>query len=145
MVRRIATQTATYELSHLMTVLFNGLSYLLTELFNDELSLGDSTSSLRYSVALRKASMPCFPQCNHAHENFKVKLCPALDGSRARPAQGPRRHLCRTQSLTQLAFVILCSQIYCYCENAGIRTLPYFQTYTLSDALSDACHTNCNL
>ena len=43
------------------------------------------------SITLRKAIMPCFPQCNYAHKNFKEKLCPESDGSRARPAPQPRR------------------------------------------------------
>ena len=40
----------------------------------------------------------------------------------------------RTQRLTPLAFATPCSQI--YCENTGVRMLPYFQTGTLFHA----CH-----
>ena len=87
------------------------------------------------SITLRKAIMPCFPQCKHVHKNFSEKLCPELDGSRAAPAPAPRR----TQRLTPLPFATLCAQI--YCENTGIRTLPYFQTCTLSHS----CHTNYHL
>ena len=87
------------------------------------------------SITLRKAITPCFPQCNYAHKKFKEKLCPELDGSRAETAPAPRR----TQRLTPLAFTTPCTQI--YCENTGVRTLPFFQTYTLSHA----CHANCHL
>ena len=82
------------------------------------------------SIILRKAILPCFPQYNCAHQNLKEKPCPELDGARSRPAPQPLR----TQRLTPLAFATPCTQI--YCENIGIRTLPYFQTGTLSHA----CH-----
>ena len=82
------------------------------------------------SIILRKAILPCFPQYNCAHQNLKEKLCPELDGARSRPAPQPLR----TQRLTPLAFATPCTQI--YCENTGIRTLPYFQTATMSHA----CH-----
>ena len=75
--------------------------------------------------------------------------------SQTRAAHAPRP--LRTQRLTPLAFATPCTQI--YCENTGIRTLPYFQTGTLSHAchvpyfqtcrLSHACHVtelvNCEL
>ena len=88
--------------------------------------------------------MPCFPQYNCTHQNFKEKLCPELDGPRAETAPRPLR----THRLTPLAFAPPRTPI--YCENTGIRTLPYFQTATLSHAchvpyfqtctLSHACH-----
>ena len=74
--------------------------------------------------------MSCFPQYNCAHQNFTEKLCPESDGVRAAPAPKPLR----TQRLTPLAFATPRTPI--YCENTGIRALPYFQTGTLSHA----CH-----
>ena len=53
-----------------------------------------------------------------------------------------RRHRAETAPHTAshtTSFRDPCSPI--YCENTGIRTLPYFQTCTLSHA----CHANCNL
>ena len=72
------------------------------------------------SITVRKAIMPCFPQCNYARKNFKEKICPEWDGSRAETAPEPRR----AQRLTPLAFATPCTQV--YYENTGIHTLPYF-------------------
>ena len=44
------------------------------------------------SIIVRKAILPCFPQYNCAHQNFKEKLCPELDGPRAATAPQPRRN-----------------------------------------------------
>ena len=103
----------------------------VTELFKCELPLDYvGLHHICISVILRKAIMPCFPQYNYAHKNFRAKLSPELDGPRAAPAP----HMRRTQRLTPLAFATPRTQI--YCENTGIHTLPYFQTCTLSHA----CH-----
>ena len=93
---------------------------------------------------MRLAICNCFPQYNCTHQKFKEKLCPQLHGGRAAPAP----HMRRTHRLTPLAFAPPRTPI--YCENTGIRTLPYFQTATLSHAchvlyfqpctLSHACH-----
>ena len=95
-------------------------------------------------LPLRLAICNCFPQYNCTHQNFKEKLCPELDGPRAETAPRPLR----THRLTPLAFAPPRTPI--YCENTGIRALPYFQTATLSHAchvlyfqpctLSHACH-----
>ena len=119
----------------------------MSELFKRELPLAYvRLHHICISIILRKAILPCFPQYNCAHQNFKEKLCPELDGPRAAPAP----HMPRTQRLTPLAFATPCTQI--YCENTGIRTLPYFQTATLSHAchvpyfqtctLSHTCHVS---
>ena len=45
------------------------------------------------SITLRKAIMPCFPQCNYARKNVKEKLCPACHGAlrQNRAATAPQR------------------------------------------------------
>ena len=117
----------------------------VTELFKCELPVDYvDPHHICISIILRTAIMPCFPQYNCTHQNFKEKLCPELDGPRAETAPRPLR----THRLTPLAFAPLRTRI--YCENTGIRTLPYFQTATLSHAchvpyfqpctLSHACH-----
>ena len=93
------------------------------------------------SISWRKAITPRFPQCNHARNKFKEKPClprstpPRPRRTRAETAPHPHR----TQRLTPLDFTTPCTQL--YCESTGIRTLPYFQTCTLSHA----CHANCHL
>ena len=119
----------------------------MSELFKCELPLAYvRLHHICISIILRKAILPCFPQYNCAHQNFKEKLCPELDGPRAATAPHPLR----TPRLTHLAFAPPCTPI--YCENTGIRTLPYFQTATLSHAchvpyfqtctLSHTCHVS---
>ena len=125
----------------------------MSELFN----------CLSTSITLRKAIMPCFsqcdytprvpaphlhqhyivkqsclasPKCNYAHKNFKETLCPELNGSRARPMPQPPRD--RPQRVKPLPLAI--PSIH-YCENTGICTLPYLQTWTVFHT----CHTNCHL
>ena len=134
-------QTAT--LSHACHVLYFQpctLSHAchVTELFKCELPVDWTLLPLRLAIC------NCFPQYNCTHQNFKEKLCPELDGPRAETAPRPLR----THRLTPLAFAPPRTPI--YCENTGIRTLPYFQTATLSHAchvlyfqpctLSHACH-----
>ena len=117
----------------------------VTELFKSELPVDYvGPHHICISIILRIANMPCFPQYNCTHQNFKEKLCPQLHGGRAATAPQPLR----TQRLTPLAFATPCTPI--DCENTGIRTLPYFQTATLSHAchvpysptctISHACH-----
>ena len=103
----------------------------VTELFKCELPVDYvDPHHICISIILRTAIMPCFPQYNCTHQNFKEKLCPELNGPRAETAPRPLR----THRLTPLAFAPPRTPI--YCENTGIRTLPYFQTATLSHA----CH-----
>ena len=65
----------------------------VTELFKRELPLDYvGLHHICISIIWRKAIMPCFPQYNYARKNFKAKLWPELDGVRAAPAPGPRRH-----------------------------------------------------
>ena len=105
----------------------------VSELFKCELPLAYlRLHHICISIILRKAILPCFPQFFCAHQNFKEKLCPELDGPRAATAPQPPR----TPRLTPLAFAPPCTPI--YCENTGIRTLPYFQTATLSHT----CHVS---
>ena len=101
----------------------------VTELFKCELPVDYvDPHHICISIILRTAIMPCFPQYNCTHQNFKEKLCPELDGPRAETAPRPLR----THRLTPLAFAPPRTPI--YCENTGIRTLPYFQTATSSHA-----------
>ena len=64
----------------------------MTELFKCELPVDYvGLHHICISIILRKAIMPCFPQYNCTHQNFKEKLCPELDGGRPRPAPHMRR------------------------------------------------------
>ena len=71
------------------------LSYLIAWLLYQNARLHHICTS----ITLRKAILPCFPQCNYGRQNFKEKLChlcPELDVSRARPA--PHPHPCRNHA-----------------------------------------------
>ena len=86
-----------------------------------------------FHIALQPTDAPFN---NNAHMKIaKKSFAQHYTQPGAATAQRPRR----TQRLAPLVFATPCTQI--YCENTGIRTLPYFQTC----ALWHACHTNCNL
>ena len=82
-----------------------------------------------------KQSCLAFPNVTPRAKISKKSFAQRATQHSADTAPKPRR----TQLLTPLAFAIPCTQI--YFENTGIRTLPYFQTCTLSHA----CHTKRNL
>ena len=67
--------------------------------------------------------MPCLSQYNYAHQNFKAKLCPELDGVRAETARHPQG----THRGTPLAFETRRSEIYCEKEGFG-----HFLTFKLA-------------
>ena len=110
-------------------------------LFTEHTLMTELSNCLSTSITLRKAIMLDTPHVRLCHTCTSITLQKVISVPRS-TALAPRLHhaeTARNKRLTPLAFATPCAQI--YCENTGIRMLPYFQTCTLSHA----CHTNCNL
>ena len=87
-------------------------------------------ASTTFTPALHCKKQSCLASPNVTTHTKISKKSYAQRATQPGAAIAPRPR--RTQRLIPLAFATPCTQI--HCENTGIRTLPYFQTCTLSHA-----------